>query len=83
MVLFPLGSAVRVEHRKPWSRTVWMDGVVSGWSDGLLTIQRQFVRPGGTYDTLGERILLGDHGTIEVLDGAWVLRRTYVRASGA
>jgi hypothetical protein len=72
---------VRVEHSKPWTRTVWMNGIVSGWSDGLLTIQRTFV-PRGRYDTLGERILAGDHGKIEVLDGAWVLRRVYFRASG-
>src|SRR5207248_8959960 len=34
------------------------------------------------YDTLGESILSGDHGTIEVVEGGWVLRRTYWRADG-
>jgi hypothetical protein len=80
MTPFPVGSVVRVEHAKPWKATVSMTGTVADWSDGCLTIKRTFGRPGGRYDTLGERILAGDHGTIEVVEGGWVLRRTYSRA---
>jgi hypothetical protein len=82
MTLFPLGSGVRIEHAKPWKATVTMTGTVANWSDGCLTILRSFNRPGGRYDTLGERILAGDHGTIEVIEGGWVMRRTYSRADG-
>jgi hypothetical protein len=82
MTLFPLGSGVRVEHAKPWKATVTTTGTVAGFADGCLTILRTFVRSGGRYDTLGDRILPGDHGTIEVIEGGWVLRRTYTRAGG-
>ena len=82
MTLFPVGSLVRVEHAKPWKATVTMTGTVASWSDGWLVIERRFRRPGGRYDTLGERIQVGDYGTIEVAEGGWVLRRTYVRAAG-
>jgi hypothetical protein len=58
-----------------------MTGVVSAWSDGVLVIERTF-SPGGRYDSIGARKLAGDHGTIEVVEGGWVLRRTYLRAGG-
>ncbi len=68
-----------VEHVKPWKRTTTISGVVSSYVDGQLTILRTF-KPGGRYDTIGERILPGDHGLIEVVEGGWVLRRAYFRA---
>jgi probable ribonuclease FAU-1 len=58
-----------------------MPCTVGGWSDGVLVLLRTFVG-GGRYDSLGAPILPGDHGTIEVVPGGWVLRRTYVRADG-
>jgi hypothetical protein len=73
---------VRVEHVKPWKATVVMTGTVGDWSNGWLTILRNFTRSGGRYDTLGDRILPGDRGTIEIIEGGWVLRRTYARADG-
>jgi probable ribonuclease FAU-1 len=79
--LFPVGSAVRLEHVKPWKATTISRGVVSSFDDGQLTIQRTF-KPGGRYDTLGDRIEAGDHGVVEVIDGGWVLRRAYFRANG-
>ncbi|MBV9543285.1 MAG: YgaC family protein [Chloroflexi bacterium] len=54
---------------------------MASFQDGLLVIQRRF-SPRGRYDTLGDRKLAGDHGTIEVVEGGWVLRRTYHRADG-
>jgi hypothetical protein len=80
-MLFPIGSRVRIEHAKPWKRTVTMQGTVASFDDGLLVVERRF-SAGGRYDTLGDRKLAGDHGTIEVLEGGWVLRRTYYRADG-
>ncbi len=56
-------------------------GIVESWHEGLLTIRRTFTAR-GRYDTLGERMLAGDYGTIEVVDRGWVLRRTYFRADG-
>lgn len=70
-----------LEHVKPWKSTIRTTGVVDSWQDGVLTIRRTF-KPGGRYDTLGERMLPGDYGTIEVIDQGWVLRRTYFRADG-
>lgn len=78
---FAVGSPVVVEHRKPWKGTVTMRGTVASWDGALLVINRRF-SPGGRYDSLGDRKLAGDYGTIEVLDHAWVLRRTYRRADG-
>src|SRR5262245_22827203 len=80
-MLFTPGAPVTVEHVKPWKRTLTMSGTVESWADGLLTIRRRFT-PGGRYDTLGDRMLPGDYGSLEIVDGGWVLRRTYFRADG-
>jgi probable ribonuclease FAU-1 len=58
-----------------------MRATVGGWSDGVLILLRSFVA-GGRYDSIGAPILAGDHGSIEVVPGGWVLRRTYARADG-
>ena len=76
------GAPVRVIHGKPWGRTVTMRGVVERWDGQMLTIQRRF-GGGGRYDSLDAPIRSGDHGVIELIAGGWVLRRTYLRASGA
>jgi hypothetical protein len=55
---------------------------VGGWVDGVLVLLRTFVG-GGRYDSLDAPILAGDHGSIEVVPGGWVLRRTYARANDA
>jgi probable ribonuclease FAU-1 len=54
--------------------------IVGGWSAGVLVLLRTF-RGGGRYDSIGAPILAGDHGTIEIVPGGWVLRRTYSRAT--
>ena len=79
--MFPVGSIVRIEHGKPWKRTISMTGVVKSWEDGLLVIERGFPA-GGHYDSLGDEKRLGDHGLVEVAAGSWVLRRVYFRADG-
>lgn len=58
-----------------------MRGWVASTDDGLLVIERRF-SAGGRYDSLGAPKLAGDYGTIEVVEGGWVLRRTYHRADG-
>lgn len=58
-----------------------MSGTVTGWQDGLLTLDRAF-SAGGTYDSLNAPKWAGDYGTIEVVQGGWVLRRTYRRVDG-
>jgi hypothetical protein len=77
----PVGSRVRIEHLKPWKRSLEMSGVVGGWRDGLLVIERTFAA-GGRYDSLGDPKLAGDHGLIEVVPGGWVMRRIYFRTDG-
>src|SRR5262249_30676228 len=47
-----------------------------------LGLARQF-QPGGSFDSLNEPKLAGDHGETELLEGSWVARRTYLRANGA
>jgi probable ribonuclease FAU-1 len=79
--LFPVGSLVRIEHGKPWKRTLTMTGIVKNWSDGLLVLERTFPA-GGRYDSLGDEKLAGDHGLVEVVGGSWVLRRVYFRSHG-
>ncbi len=78
--MFNPGDRVTLEHVKPW-KTIRTMGIVESWHEGLLTIRRTFTAR-GRYDTLGERMLAGDYGTIEVVDRGWVLRRTYFRADG-
>jgi hypothetical protein len=80
-VRFAPGALVTLEHVKPWKRTTYSSGVVESFEDGCLKILRSF-KPGGRYDTLGDRIQPGDHGVIEVIEGGWVLRRAYFRANG-
>ena len=79
--MFPVGSMVRIEHGKPWKRTISMTGVVKSWENGLLVIERGFPA-GGHYDSLGDEKRVGDHGLVEVAAGSWVLRRVYFRADG-
>ena len=78
---FEPGSVVRVCHAKPGRPTLTMRCTVGGWVDGVLVLLRTFVG-GGRYDSIGAPILPGDHGTIEVVPGGWVLRRTYARRDG-
>jgi len=78
---FRTGAPIEIEHGKPWKRTLRMRGRVASYRDGLLVIERHF-RPGGRYDSLGDPILAGDYGTVEVREGGWVLRRAYYRADG-
>lgn len=76
------GDVVRVRHTKAGTRTISMTCTVDGWSaDGVLVLRRTF-KPGGRYDSIGAPKLAGDYGTIEVVPGGWVLRRTYRRAGG-
>jgi probable ribonuclease FAU-1 len=79
--LFSVGSLVRIEHGKPWKRTLTMTGIVKSWSDGLLVLERTFPA-GGRYDSLGDEKLAGDHGLVEIVGGSWVLRRVYFRSDG-
>ena len=72
---------MRIFHAKPWKRMITMTGVVQSWQDGVLVLARTF-SAGGSYDSLNLPKLAGDYGTIEVVAGSWVLRRTYCRADG-
>ena len=76
-----LGAPVRILHNKPWKGSVTMTGTVEAWADGVLTLERTFAA-GGSYDSIGAPKRAGDYGAIEVIDGGWVLRRTYRRADG-
>jgi hypothetical protein len=58
-----------------------MRTIARGARDGWLVLERTF-SPGGHYDSLGDAKLAGDHGTIEVAEGSWTLRRAYYRANG-
>jgi probable ribonuclease FAU-1 len=78
---FAPGSLVRVQHNKPWKRSIAMTGVVTAWDGETLTLERSF-SAGGRYDSLNVPKLAGDWGTIEAIRGAWVLRRAYHRADG-
>ena len=79
--MYAPGAAVIVEHRKIGRATIRMRGTVVRYQDGMLTLARRF-KPGRRYDSLGERILSGDNGLVEVIEGGWVLRRAYFRATG-
>ena len=76
---FVPGTPVRLVHGKPWKRTITMNGTALEMRDDLLVVGRTFA-PRGTYDSIGAPKLPGDHGTVEVAEGAWVLRRAYHRA---
>ena len=76
------GALVRVQHNKPWKRSVTMTGAVLAWDGETLVLERSF-SAGGRYDSLNVPKLAGDWGTIEVVQGSWVLRRSYHRVDGS
>jgi hypothetical protein len=82
-----VGRDVVVEHVKPFGKIIPLPGQVAALTgnprDRLrLRLARAF-RPGGSFDSLNEPKLRGDHGETELLEGSWVARRTYLRANGA
>src|SRR3712207_1801092 len=76
------GALVRIQHNKPWKRSVTMTGAVLEWDGETLVLERSF-SAGGRYDSLHVPKLAGDSGTIEVVRGSWVLRRSYHRVDGS
>ena len=76
------GALVRVQHNKPWKRSVTMTGTVLEWDGETLVLERSF-SAGGQYDSLHVPKLAGDWGTIVAVQGSWVLRRAYHRADGS
>lgn len=58
-----------------------MRATVQSWDGALLVLDRSF-SAGGTYDSVGAPKLNGDYGTIEVVPGGWVLKRSYFRRNG-
>ena len=76
------GAPVRIEHNKPWKRSVTMTGTVLEWDGETLVLERSF-SAGGRYDSLHVPKLAGDWGTIVVVKGSWVLKRSYHRTDGA
>lgn len=75
------GAPYRVHHRKPGGRTVVLRGTVEQAAVGAVTLRRAF-RPGGTYDSLGTEKRAGDWGLVELVEGAWCVRRRYFREDG-
>lgn len=76
------GQQLFAEHVKPAGRVLRLPGKVAGLADGRLELVRGF-RPGGSYDSLDRPKLVGDFGQVHFLEGSWVARRRYLRASGA
>jgi hypothetical protein len=73
-----------VHHLKPWKRgrPVRMQGWVQAVEGELLVVGRRFRSPGMKYDGLDARQEPGDTGLIELMAGAWISRRVYLRADG-
>ncbi|NMO17809.1 DUF402 domain-containing protein [Pyxidicoccus fallax] len=84
MSLFVPGEPVIVHHDKPWKpgRRVRMRGHVLSFDGERLVMGRRFRSPGLAYDGLPAVQQAGDHGTIELVRGAWICRRRYLRADG-
>ena len=76
------GALVRIQHNKSWKRSVTMTGAVLEWDGETLVLERSF-SAGGRYDSLHVPKLAGDSGTIEVVRGSWVLKRSYHRVDGS
>jgi hypothetical protein len=76
------GREVQVVHVKPDGREPRLPGRVESLRGGRLLLSRRF-RPGGSYDSLDRPKLAGDVGEVEQVEGSWVSRRRYLRASGA
>ena len=75
------GALVKIQHNKPWKRSVTMTGAVLEWDGETLVLERSF-SAGGQYDSLNVPKLAGDWGTIVVVKGSWVLKRSYHRVDG-
>ena len=81
------GRDIVIEHVKPFGKVISLPGRVaaleSDASERLRLRLARVFRPGGSFDSLNEPKLRGDHGETELLEGSWVARRTYWRANGA
>ncbi len=84
MPLYRKGQPITVHHGKPWrpGPLIQMRGHVSEYDGETVRMTRQFRSPGSAYDGLYAKQRRGDHGTIELPLGAWVVRRRYLRQSG-
>lgn len=79
---FGRGRAVVVEHVKPEGNLITLRGRVSDFRPGeALTLERTF-QAGGDYDGLGLPREEGDRGLVEIVEGSWVSRRSYLSAQG-
>jgi hypothetical protein len=81
------GRDIFIEHVKPFGKVISLPGRVATLEADAgerirLGLARIF-RPGGSFDSLNEPKLVGDHGATDLLEGSWVARRTYRRANGA
>jgi probable ribonuclease FAU-1 len=85
MPLYQKGQPITVHHGKPWKpcKPIQMKGHVASFDGETVRMARQFRSPGTAYDGLYATQRRGDHGTIELPRGAWVVRRRYLRQSGA
>ena len=84
MPLYREGQRITVHHGKPWKPgpPIQMKGHVASYDGEMVRMTRQFRGSGSAYDGLYAHKHKGDHGTIELPRGAWVVRRRYLRQSG-
>ncbi|MCS7171971.1 MAG: DUF402 domain-containing protein [Armatimonadetes bacterium] len=75
------GSPYQIHYRKPGARTLVLRGTVEHVEAHTVVVRRTF-RPGGRYDSLGAEKCTGDWGLVELMQGAWWVRRRYFRESG-
>lgn len=76
------GQPFVLRHQKPDGRKVSLRGTVERVETGRLVVIRRRFRPGGVFDSLGEPILPGDWGLVELWAGHWWSRRLYFREDG-
>lgn len=83
--MFDPGKTVTVHHERPWifGSKITMPGLVRSWDGRTLILSRKFDRVGDRYDGIHAHKRAGDHGTIELVRGGWVVRRRYCRRDGS
>lgn len=75
------GMGLSVLHVKPSGAAIEMRGTIREAGRGRLVLERRFTA-GGSYDSLDLPKEAGDHGTVELEEGAWWCHRRYLAADG-
>ena len=79
---YAVGRTITIAHVKPDGIIFKLKGKVKFFENLTLKFERQF-QSGGSYDGLEVPKEEGDYGTVELQEGAWIIKRSYFARNGS